>query len=62
MKKDAKCLRCGHEWTKRTDNPIRCPKCTIRSWRGEVVKPYIRKNKSERREIPKKDSQVISFD
>ena len=23
----AKCKKCGHEWLKRTDKPISCPKC-----------------------------------
>lgn len=31
MKKE-KCLRCGHEFIKRIDNPIVCPKCKSPYW------------------------------
>lgn len=27
-----KCLRCGHKWIPRTDNPGRCPRCKSARW------------------------------
>lgn len=27
-----KCLRCGHEWIKRTDAPVVCPGCHSPYW------------------------------
>ena len=26
------CLRCGHKWIPRTDNPAMCPACKSRVW------------------------------
>ncbi len=26
------CLKCGHVWTKRVDEPTRCPKCQSTTW------------------------------
>ena len=26
------CQRCGHEWLRRTDRPVRCPKCRSKRW------------------------------
>lgn len=41
--KDSKCLRCGHEWRSRIDQPRECPKCRRRTWtspiNNEVVQP-----------------------
>ena len=27
-----KCLRCGHEWPSKQEQPIRCPKCKSPYW------------------------------
>ncbi len=30
---NCKCLKCGYEWTARTDGePMTCPKCKSREW------------------------------
>ena len=36
-----KCLRCGHEWTARTDDkPISCPRCKRYDWnKWKLTKP-----------------------
>ena len=32
------CLRCGHIWIPRQDNPDRCPKCKSYRWNTEKKK------------------------
>lgn len=56
VENNAKCLHCGHEWQKRTDKPIQCPKCGVRTWnRTERKRPYInRTKKSETKIMTKK--------
>jgi len=34
---DCKCLRCGHVWQSRVDNPQECPNCKSRNWDKEKV-------------------------
>lgn len=31
--KTNKCLRCGHEWVSRIDNPLTCPRCKLYNWK-----------------------------
>lgn len=33
-----KCVKCGHEWTPRVNDPQSCPKCKSRKWRGKEAK------------------------
>ena len=28
------CKACGHKWTPRTEDPLRCPQCQTRDWKG----------------------------
>lgn len=51
-----KCLRCGHEWTRRTEKPGKCPKCTSRIWFKSRTKAPIY-NKQE--EEPIKEIEVL---
>ncbi len=41
-----KCKRCGHEWIKRQDVPIVCPKCKSPYWNKEKIYESKKKNKS----------------
>ena len=34
-----KCLRCGHEWTPRREDPRICPKCKTAWWDTPKAKP-----------------------
>jgi len=36
---DTKCSKCGHEWKKRVDSPLRCPKCGFWLFRGKELEP-----------------------
>jgi predicted Zn-ribbon and HTH transcriptional regulator len=36
-----KCGRCGHEWQKRIEKPVHCPKCKSPYWN----KPRVREKK-----------------
>ena len=36
--KKLKCLKCGHKWNSRVENPQECPKCKNRKW-NEKGKP-----------------------
>lgn len=29
------CLRCGHHWKSRVENPVRCAKCRSKYWSTE---------------------------
>jgi predicted Zn-ribbon and HTH transcriptional regulator len=29
------CIRCGHTWIPRVEEPKRCPNCSLRDWDGE---------------------------
>jgi len=36
------CLRCGHEWLKRSENdPKRCPKCGTAYWDKKVTRQSV---------------------
>ena len=56
MKKN-KCLRCGHEWIKRVENPVFCPACRSPYWNRE----RIRKCGSEEPEMAEEKKNVKSF-
>jgi rubrerythrin len=30
------CLRCGHLWTSRSENPIACPSCKSYQWKLKI--------------------------
>jgi len=38
MNNNVKCKKCGYEWVPRVDDPVECPDCKSRNWRGEESK------------------------
>lgn len=38
MPEKATCRQCGYKWVPRVDDPIECPKCKSRKWKGENAK------------------------
>ena len=34
-----RCKRCGHRWTARVANPVRCPRCTSPYWNKARTEP-----------------------
>lgn len=51
--KNAVCVKCGHSWKKRTENPQECPSCKCRNWKAKEVVELVLLENEEKKEAKK---------
>lgn len=56
-KNRVECVVCGHDWYKRTEKPLQCPKCTARNWWDKSKHVINRKDKELKQESETKMEQ-----